>query len=202
MLRARWRTTLWCCDGRRCFANGLPDRLLTVVEIAPEFVVVSLPGGDVQVVVGRDAQAVLAKIPLSMPVFIDSPEGVEGAGPLVGGIGDGLRANGVAVTIADRDWVRCSVEALPSEEEACSGEAPPYTNRGRRATVVLVGTLLSAAVLCGGFAARHDGHSSAASMPMTLAGRGTCRCHGACAMGCPTDYVRTWIATAAGRFAE
>ena len=148
--------------------NGLPDRLLTVVEIAPEFVVVSLPGGDVQVVVGRDAQAVLAKIPLSMPVFIDSPEGVEGAGPLVGGIGDGLRANGVAVTIADRDWVRCSVEVLPSEEEACRGEAPPYTNRGRRATVVLVGTLLSAAVLCGGFAARHDGHSSAASMPMTL----------------------------------
>ena len=65
--------------------DGLPDRLTTVVEIAPEFVVVSPPGGDMQVVARGDTEAIVAKIPMSTAVLLDGPEGVEGAYPLVGG---------------------------------------------------------------------------------------------------------------------
>jgi type VII secretion-associated protein (TIGR03931 family) len=144
------------------------DRLTTVVEIAPEFVVLSSPEGDVQVAARGDADAVFAKIPMSMAVVVDAAEGVAGALPLAAAIADRLRANGVTVTIADRDSVRRSAAPLPSQDEEPSPEARPSTNRGRRATAVLAGTLLSAAVLCGGFAARHDIDGSAANLPMTL----------------------------------
>jgi type VII secretion-associated protein (TIGR03931 family) len=146
----------------------LPDRLTTVVEIAPEFVVVSPPGRDMQVVARADTEAIVATIPMSMAVLLDGPEGVEGAFPLVGAIADRLRANGVAVTIADRDWVRRGVAALPSREDGHGAQTRRVSYRGRRATAVLAGTLLSAAALCGGFAARQDVPRSAANMPMTL----------------------------------
>ena len=148
--------------------DGQSDRPLTVVEIAPELMIVSSPGGDIQVTACGDTEAVLAKIPMSMAVVVDSPEGVEGACPLAAVIADRLRANGVAVTIADQDWVRGSAEALPPQEEARCPEARPSTNRSGRATAVLASTLVSAAVLCGGFAAQHDVHPSAANTPTTL----------------------------------
>jgi type VII secretion-associated protein (TIGR03931 family) len=143
-------------------AQVLSDGLSTLVEIAPEFVVVSLPGGGVQVVVRGDMEAVLAAIPTSTEVLLDGPEGVEGARPLA----DRLRANGVAVTIADRDRVRRSLAARRSQDE--DPKCPPTENRGRRATAVMAGTVLSVAVLCGGFAARQDVRPVPASMPMTL----------------------------------
>src|SRR6476646_4158659 len=59
--------------------DGLSDRPLTVVEIAAEFVVVSLPGGDIQVVAHGDADGVVTKIPVSIAVVVDGPEGVEGS---------------------------------------------------------------------------------------------------------------------------
>jgi len=149
-------------------AQALSDRLSTVVEIAPEFVVVSLPGGDMQVVAHGDTDAVLAKIPMSTAVVVDGPEGVEGAGQLAAAIADRLRANGVTVTIADREWVRRCEDALPSREEARGADADSSTDRRGRGRAVFAGTLLSAAVLCGGFAARQDVHPSTASMPMTL----------------------------------
>jgi hypothetical protein len=127
--------------------GGLPDRLATVVEIAPEFVVVSPPGDDMQVVARGDIEAILAKIPMSMAVLLDGPDGVEGACPLVAAIADRLRANSVAVTIADGDWVRRGVDAVPSQAAACGVEARPSRYRGRHATAVLAGTLLSAADL-------------------------------------------------------
>ena len=139
---------------------------------------------------------------MSTAVVVDGPEGVEGAGPLAAAIADRLRANGVAVTIADRDWVRRSVEALPSQEEARCAEARPSTNRGGRATAVLAGTLLSAAVLCGGFAARHDVHPSAADMPMTLLVEGRVGVMVPAQWVVAARYVGTWIGTGAGRFAE
>jgi type VII secretion-associated protein (TIGR03931 family) len=148
--------------------GGLPDRLTTVVEIAPEFVVVSPPGGDMQVVARGDTEAIVASIPMSLAVLLDGPEGVEGAYPLVAVIADRLRANGVAVTIADRDWVRRGADALPSREDGHGAPTRPVNYRGRRATAVVAGTLLSAAALCGGFAARQDVPRSAANMPMTL----------------------------------
>jgi type VII secretion-associated protein (TIGR03931 family) len=152
----------------RVLRDGLPGRLTTVVEVAPEFVVVSPPGGDLQVVARGDPDAVLAKIPMSMAVLLDGPDGVEGACPLVAEIADRLRANGVAVTIADRDWVRRALNSVPSQEDAHGPETRPASYRGRRATAVLAGTLLSAAAVCGGFAARQDAPRPAANMPMTL----------------------------------
>ena len=148
--------------------DGQSDRPLTVVEIAPEFLVVSSPGGDMQVLACGDTEAVLAKMPTPMAVVVDSPEGVEGGCPLAAAIADRLRANGVAVTIADQDWVWRSAEVRPPQEEARCPEARPPTNRSGRATAVLTGTLVSAAVLCGGFAGRDDAHPSAANVPMTL----------------------------------
>ena len=148
--------------------DGRSDRPTTVVEIAPDFVVVSPPGGDMQVVARGDTEAVLAKIPMSTAVLLDGPEGVEGAHPLVAAIADRLRANGVAVTIADGDWARRGVDAVPSQEDAEGPRTSSVRNRGRRATAVLAGMLLSAAAVCGGFAARLDVPRSAATMPTTL----------------------------------
>src|SRR6478735_1990254 len=133
-----WRTVMHDAAGavandvvvlRRAQAlrDGLSDRPLTVVEIAPEFVVVSLPGGDIQVVAHGDADRVVTKIPASIAVVVDGPEGVEGVGRLAAEIAHRLRANGVAVTICDRDWVRRSVEALPSGDEARAPVARPST---------------------------------------------------------------------------
>jgi type VII secretion-associated protein (TIGR03931 family) len=148
--------------------GGLPDRLSTVVEIAPEFVVVSPPEGDVQVVAGGDADTVVAKIPMSMAVVVDPAECVAGALPFAATIADRLRANGVAVTIADRDWVRRSAEPVPSQDEVRVAEARPSTNRSRRVAAVMVGTLLSAAALCGGFVSRQELPRPAENIPMTL----------------------------------
>jgi type VII secretion-associated protein (TIGR03931 family) len=116
----------------------------------------------------EDPDAVVAKVPMSTRVVLDAAEGVAGALPLGNAIADRLRANGVAVTIADRDWVRRSLEARPSQQEIRDTEALPSTKRGRQASAILAGTLLSAAVLAGGFATRPDVQRSTAEMPMTL----------------------------------
>lgn len=145
--------------------GGRPDRLTTVVELAPEFVVVSPPIGDMQVVARGDTDAIVAAIPTSMAVLLDGPEGVEGARPLVTAIADRLRANSVAVTVADSDCVLRGVDALLPREDG--HDARPVGHR-RLATAVLAGTLLSAAAVCGGFAARQHGPGPAANMPMTL----------------------------------
>jgi type VII secretion-associated protein (TIGR03931 family) len=145
-------------------AQALAERLETVIEIAPEFVVVSPPEGNMQVVSRGDTEAIMARISTSTPVVVDSPEGVDGACAMV--IVDRLRANGVAVTIADFDRVRRSVEVPPSRDQAPGHVTSPLTNVGRRGAAVLAGTLLAAAVLCVGFAVRQD--RSTESMPMTL----------------------------------
>jgi type VII secretion-associated protein (TIGR03931 family) len=147
--------------------DGLPDRLLTVLEIAPEFVLVSSPEGDVDVVRRGDTEAVVARVPMSMGVLLDCPEGVAGGHPLAAMIADRLRASGVAVTIADRKWLQRSAEVRPAREDD-RGAADRPSRHHRGATAVLAGTLLSAAVLCGGFAARHDGGAPAPAVPMTL----------------------------------
>jgi type VII secretion-associated protein (TIGR03931 family) len=148
--------------------DGLPDRVTTVVEIAPEFVVVSPPGGGMQVVARDDTEAIVASIPMSMAVLLDGPEGVNAAAPLMAVIADRLRANGIAVIFVDKDLVRRGVDALRSREDGRGAPGRPTDYRGRRATAVLAGALLSAAALCGGFAARQDLPRSAPNMPMTL----------------------------------
>jgi type VII secretion-associated protein (TIGR03931 family) len=140
-----------------------------VVEIAQDFTVVSVPGADMHVLAHGDTEALVSKIPDSMPVVLDCPEGVAGARELASAIADHLRANGIAARIADQDRVRRSAEALLSPQEAVPAAEPFLsTTRGRRATAVLTGIVLSAAVLCGGFAAGQDAHPSTADVPMTL----------------------------------
>jgi type VII secretion-associated protein (TIGR03931 family) len=148
--------------------NGSSDRLTTVVEIAPDFVVVSSPEGGLQVAAREDPDAVVATIPMATTVVLDAAEGVEGAMPLATAIADRLRPNGVAVSIAHRDWVRRSLAARSSHHEVGEPKARRSTKRGRQATAILAGTLLAAAVLAGGFATRPDLQRSAAGMPMTL----------------------------------
>jgi type VII secretion-associated protein (TIGR03931 family) len=147
--------------------DGLLDRLATVVEIAPELVLVSPAGGDVHVAPRGDVDAVVARIPISTSVVVDAAEGVAGAVQLAAAIANRLRANGVAVSIADRDWVLHGVEPPPLKEVR-DPQVRPSTNPGRRATAVVVGALLSAVALCGGFMSRHDVDTSHAGMPMTL----------------------------------
>jgi type VII secretion-associated protein (TIGR03931 family) len=149
-------------------AELLSDREMWIVEIAPEFVVVASPTGIVDVVPRADTDALPAKIPTSTPILVDAPDGVEGAGPLAVAIADRLRANGVDATIADRDWVRRCVEACVSSDEPGDDDARPSPERSGRAVAVLAGTLLSAAVLCSGLAARYNAPPVAAHRPMTL----------------------------------
>jgi type VII secretion-associated protein (TIGR03931 family) len=135
-----------------------------MVEMAPDFVVVRSPTGDVDVVALGDTDALLAKIPTSMPALVDAPEGVGAADPLV----DHLRANGIDATIAGRDWVRRAVATLRAPDEGRDDDASPSAKRGGRAIAVAAGTLVSAVVLCGGFVARHNVPEAIGDMPMTL----------------------------------
>jgi type VII secretion-associated protein (TIGR03931 family) len=149
-------------------AQLVADRQMWLVEIAPEFVVVWSPGGNVDVVPRGDTDALQARIPMSTLALVDAPEGVEGAGPLAVTIADRLRTNNVEATIADRDWVRRGVDELRSPDETGHLEARPSPKRRGRVTAVAAGTLVSAAVLCGGFAARHNAPAATVDIPMTL----------------------------------
>jgi type VII secretion-associated protein (TIGR03931 family) len=143
-------------------AELLSDPQMSFMELAPEFVVVSSRGVIVDVVRRDDTDALLARIPTS--AVVDVPEGVEGTRPLI----KLLRANGIDVTIADRGWVGRSVEAIRSPEDAGDRKTRPSAMRSGRATATLAGTLLSAAVMCGGLVARQHVPAAAAEPPMTL----------------------------------
>jgi type VII secretion-associated protein (TIGR03931 family) len=144
-------------------AEVLRDSRAALVEIGPEFVVVSSPSGVVAVATRGDIDALVARIPVSMAVVVDGPDE---AGPLAVTIADRLRANGVDVTVSEADWVRCSVATGLLQEDAGPPEVPPTSRRGVGA--VLAGTLLSAAALCGGYVARPDARPPTPAVPMTL----------------------------------
>ena len=89
-------------------AHGLSTRAATVVEIAPEFVVVSRSGAGIVVVPRRGdpaavAEAVADEVGSSAAVLVDAPVGVDGAFALGVAIADRARASGIAVSIADPD---------------------------------------------------------------------------------------------------
>jgi type VII secretion-associated protein (TIGR03931 family) len=129
-----------------------------LVEIAPEFTVVSTASGIFAALTQGDIDTLVAKIPTRGVAVVD--------GPLAAVIADRLRSNGVAVTVADPDWVRRGVEAIHSAHETDEPEERPSTKRGM--TAVLAGTVLSAAALCGGYVARPDAHPPNPAVPMTL----------------------------------
>src|SRR5262249_930961 len=132
-------------------ADLLSNPRTWLVEIAPDFVVVWSATGIVDVVRRGDTDALASRIPMSTSAVVDAPEGVEGAELFA----ERLRANGVDTTIAAPDWVQGAVDEMRSPDETGDCEASASPKHSRRATAVVAGTLLSAAVLCGGFAARH-----------------------------------------------
>jgi type VII secretion-associated protein (TIGR03931 family) len=159
--------------------EGLPNQLATVVEIAPQFVVISSPDADVAVVTRGDGPAAVAKaveqeVGASTPVLVDAPAGVEGAVLLGASIADRLRSQQVAVAIPDARWVRREAvtwlaHQRPQTPDPDGVSGLPPADRSRRGRAVLAGALLSAAALCGGFAVR-DGPSGPPSedIPVTL----------------------------------
>ncbi|HET7666332.1 MAG TPA: type VII secretion-associated protein [Mycobacterium sp.] len=144
-------------------ARVLSEGLFTIVEVAPEFVVVSSPDGRVRVAIREDTEAVLASIPMSAAVLLDG----EVACPVVAALADRLRAKAVDVTVVDPQRVQRCVATLWPPDVSDGSEARP-NNRFGRAAAVMAGMLLAAAALCGGLAVRHVVQSSAATMPMTL----------------------------------
>ena len=159
--------------------EGLADRLATVVEIAAEFVVISPPEGGVTVVMRRDGPAVVAErvaaqIGASAAAVLDAPAGIVGAASIGVSVADHLRANGIAVTIADEDcarraaaiWLAHQQGAVPDPE---APEVGPLIRRRPRRIAVLVGAAMTVAALCGGFAARDEKpEPPSVGMPMTL----------------------------------
>jgi type VII secretion-associated protein (TIGR03931 family) len=150
------------------------ERPSTIVEIADELVVVAHCGEELGAVprcgeVDVDADGVAERIARTGAVLVDIPEGVEGGRPLAEAVANRLRANGVVVTLADRDHVRRAAATLHERAASEESEAVAPQCRSRRGIAVLAGALLSAVALCGGFAVNNETSGRAGDdMPMTL----------------------------------
>jgi type VII secretion-associated protein (TIGR03931 family) len=136
--------------------DGVAARLATIVEVAPELVVVSHPGVRAAVLplngAAGDAEAVVAAVGTCARVLMDIPVGCELSGS---GIAERLRAGGIAVTFADD--VLHAADALLTRQDDQSADIAgraPMLLRDRRWVAVFVG-VLSAVVLCAGFSARN-----------------------------------------------
>jgi type VII secretion-associated protein (TIGR03931 family) len=142
-------------------AHVLPDDRTVLVEIEPEFLVVSARSGVVAVV--SDTERLAAAIPPRARVVVDV---TEEAGLRAAAIADHLRGNGLVVTSADSDWVKHGVAASFAREVAQAPQERPKSKRGDRA--VVAGALLTAAVLCGAYVVRPDAPPPLPAMPVTL----------------------------------
>ena len=144
--------------------------ITSVIEIAPEFVVVSRAGCVIAAVprLGESAdvaRTVADAVGAATAVLVDVPAGVDDAVALAGAISERLRDDGVAVTTVRQDRVLAVVPNQPTPR-AHGLESP-----GRRwpRVAVLAAVFVSVALLCVGLAARSDMNGSqATSMPMTL----------------------------------
>jgi type VII secretion-associated protein (TIGR03931 family) len=138
-----------------------------VVEIAAEVVVVARRGADAAVIpILGDRSAVAAEVHAAVgvpaAVMIDVPAGVEGGGPLGEAIMNHLRANGIAVTLADEDAVRRAAEALHAPEESIVDNGDRRPDRRLRAMSAAAGVAAAVAV-CGGFAIQGGAREPAAT---------------------------------------
>jgi type VII secretion-associated protein (TIGR03931 family) len=153
--------------------DAVTDRRATILELAQEVIVVSHLGVDANVVPRRDdpaadAEAAVAAAGASAVVSVDVPAGVEGVELLGATIGHRLRAGGIAVTFTAEDSVRRAASATRTAASNDVGDAPQRVSRRRPRTAVLSG-VMSAVVLCGGFAVRGGASDSPADdIPMTL----------------------------------
>ncbi len=158
-------------------ARGLSTRAATVVEIAPEFVVVSKSEAVIVVVPRRGdpadvAGAVADEVGSSTAVLVDAPVGVGGAFALGTAIADRARAGGIAVSIADPDSALHGAALLRMHHHREATDVRDVGERSRlnrRRQAVLAGALLSVTALCGAFAMRYDsGVPPPGEVPMTL----------------------------------
>ena len=160
----------------RVLADKLPTRRWTMVEIAPDCVVVSHPGAAVAVIPRSSdpdavVEAVAGEVDSATAVLVDAPTGVNGADPLGVAIADRVRAGGVVVSVADQDWVLHTGVAMGSgqhrHESDAGGDERPW--RDARVLLALVGTLAAIAALCGAVSIRHDDPLAPPDgVPMTL----------------------------------
>lgn len=159
--------------------EGLADRLATVVEIAGEFVVISSPEGGVAVVMRKDGPAAVAErvaghIGVSAVAVVDAPAGIVGAASIGASVADHLRANGIAVSIADEDCARRAATNWLARQQGTIrdpevAEVDPLIRRGPPRIAVLAGAAITVAALCGGFAVRDEKPDPpSVGMPMTL----------------------------------
>lgn len=145
-------------------AEILSDGCAPVVEITDEFVVVSWPGVDgVGVVNPDDPAAVASEVGAAGTAVLDAPFGIDGAHRLAVAIAERLRANGVSVSIAGRDLVRCAAVAMRARDGA--DDVGPPSRRDRRGIAVFAGAALCVAGVGAGFAVPGP---SAVGTPVTL----------------------------------
>jgi len=166
----------------RVLGGGCTAR--TLVEIAPDLVVLSADASRVAVVprlgeADEVASAVANAVGGQAAVLVDAPPGVDGASHLASAICAQVRAGGGAVSIADPDLVmRCAANwdvplgEPPTGDRDCVRRAGPR----RRAIAALAGTAISAAALCAALAAE-PAHRVArqGSPPMTTLVEGRVR---------------------------
>ena len=140
----------------------------TVIEIAPDIVVVTTLGTIAAVVPRGEepvatAGAVVMAVGVPAGVLVDAPATVSGADALASMIMSGLRANGVPVRILDDDWVRRAA-TTQSTDVVVEGRF-----RHRRPLAVLSGVLATLAVAGGFVAVQGSGSGSHVdNVPMTL----------------------------------
>jgi type VII secretion-associated protein (TIGR03931 family) len=157
----------------RLLREGITNRQATIVEIAPEFVVVTrssgasfVPRADGPAAI---ADAVVAAVGISTAAHVDAPAGVDDVERLSAVIADRLRVNGVAVTFTDEDSVRraaASTRVGHGGSERDAGVRPRL--RGHRRRSAVAAGMVMAVLLCGGFAARGGGEAVSDELPTTL----------------------------------
>jgi type VII secretion-associated protein (TIGR03931 family) len=150
--------------------TGDAPGVLVVVEIAPEFVVISRAGCVVMAEprIGDHAdvaRTVADGVGAATAVLVDAPVGVDGAVELAVAIAECLRTDGVAVTTAAQDGV---LTAARHEPTARAREWKP-SGRRRPLRMALSAVAASVALLCVGVSVGFDVNDSpAADGPVTL----------------------------------
>ncbi|HKV20054.1 MAG TPA: type VII secretion-associated protein [Mycobacterium sp.] len=148
----------------------LGTRALTIVEIAPDFVVVTDADNAVTAeprlgATSEIARSVVSRIDRSAAVLVDAPADVVGAAELAGAISESLRAGGTAVTTVHPDRVLRVVEKHRTFREHPVDS--PRSIRARPAVAVGIVLSLLVASLSVGLAVGAD-DPEPTSNPMTL----------------------------------
>ena len=177
--------------------GGVPG-VTTVVEIAPEFVVIAR-AGDVVTADPRlgdtadIARSVADHVGPSTSVLVDAPVGVVGGTELADAISKCLRSDGLVVTTVHPDQVlRSSREPRTRRQHA---PTPPRPRAEKSASFAALA--VSVALLCLGLAfgdrrCRPGADSDDAS------GRGQGRAEGSCTVGRAAHHVWTGVGAGAG----